>query len=764
MAKQTAEIDIQLTNGSQAGKTMNQLTSESVKLNREIKKLEIGSDEWVKKTAEYKQINGRLKEVKTEVYATDKAQGLLNSTMGQYIPFNSQIQKFIGTYKGVSGALKTTTLAQKALNVAIAMSGIGAILILLGSLITYLTSTQEGMDAVTRVTRPLFAIFEKLKGLVQELGGSVFKGLAQILKGDLTAGLKTLASGVSEAVTGVAGAIKEGAAAGTEIDKLAKQIERTQNDMIVSQARLNRQIAEQSELARDASKSEKDRQEAAQKAIDLLAQRTKAEDDLLAMQIRKLEIEQSLNDTDREGHAEMNQLIAQREENEAKASRERIRLNAIANKELVAGTESVTKSHESEVDKRIAAEAKYEKMVVEADKKLQDSRIGLISDEQDRKIAEINLAAQREMEAFEGTEAQKTEFLKLKQQERDAAIEAIIEENNIKAREKNLARLEEENLLVEEKINEQFFNKLISGEEREQQIYELQKSAIERRLALLVASGATESLEYQKLYTQLAQLHSEHEAEKTAKSRKEEEARRELQMAGLTAASGIFAGFADLLSQDEEARKKNWKTIKALKTAELLSNLPVEISNIWKNANTFPAPFNIIVGAAQTALAGARFVQAKSQLESVKYSKGGPVQGPSHNAGGVPFGVKGYRVRHEMEGDEIILSKGVYRDPVLRTIASDLNVMGGGRSFAMGGPVTDRGFVSTSADSSTARREAERQTAPAMATADMRRSESLLEEIARNTKRSADNPPNISIQKVREGLTTLNDVEREARF
>jgi hypothetical protein len=43
--------------------------------------------------------------------------------------------------------------------------------------------------------------------------------------------------------------------------------------------------------------------------------------------------------------------------------------------------------------------------------------------------------------------------------------------------------------------------------------------------------------------------------------------------------------------------------VKALKKAELLSNLPVEIQNIWKNANAFPVPFNAIVGVAPTALA-----------------------------------------------------------------------------------------------------------------------------------------------------------------
>jgi hypothetical protein len=755
MSRQTAEIEISLANGQQAGKTINQLTAESVKLAREIKKLEIGSDEYVKKTEEFKQVSGRLKEVRTEAFATEKAQGLLNSTVGQFIPFNSQIQKFIGTYKGVSAGLKATTLAQRALNMAIAASGIGLLLIALGSLVNYLTSTQEGMDKVTRVTRPLFAIFERLKGLVQELGGSVFKGLALILKGDIREGLAVLGEGFKDAIGGVGDAIREGAAAGTELDKLQKQIEKTQNDMIVSQARLNRQIAEQSERARDASLSEKERQEAAQQAINLIAERTKAEDDLLALQIRKLEIEQSLNDTDRAGEAEMNRLIAQREELEASAARERVRLNGIVNRSAVEGEKTTTKVVKDETDKRIKEQERYAKMIVEADKKLEDLRISMMADETERKISQIEVSAQREIEAFEGTEEQKTAFLLLKEAEREQKIEELRTEQRAKASKLALEELEKQNQLEQDYVRELFFSNMISQEEMEDQLYDIKVEAIERRLALLAEAGETESGIYQKLYTDLAQLHSEHESRKTQITEQQEQARKALQEKGLMAASMTFAGFADLLAADEQNREKNWEKIKALKRAELLSNLPVEISNIWKNANTFPVPFNTIIGAAQTGLALGRFVQASGQLEKVSYAQGGPVFGPSHQAGGIKFSVGGQV--NEMEGNEIILTKGVYQDPILRNIASDLNVMGGGRSFALGGPVVDRPMVNT-----TTSRNIIRESVPNQAL-DMGQTNMLLERIAKATEQTAVRPMPIQIQKIRDGLNTLNSVEQSAR-
>src|SRR5690606_5138195 len=222
-------------------------------------------------------------------------------------------------------------------------------------------------------------------------------------------------------------------------------------------------------------------------------------------------------------------------------------------------------------------------------------------------------------------------------------------------------------------------------------LYEQETKAIEERLELMLAAGQTETVEYANLYTQLAQLHFDYEEQKTEKTKKEAEARKKLEQEGLKAASDVFGGFADLLAQDEEARKKNWKMIKALKKAELLSNLPVEIQNIWKNSNTFPIPFNGIVGAAQSGLALARFSKANADLDKVKYARGGVAFGPSHAQGGIPISVRGSQRMAELEGNEIIMTKDVYENPNLRAVASMVNEMGGGKAFASMGPINPLG-------------------------------------------------------------------------
>ncbi len=95
-----------------------------------------------------------------------------------------------------------------------------------------------------------------------------------------------------------------------------------------------------------------------------------------------------------------------------------------------------------------------------------------------------------------------------------------------------------------------------------------------------------------------------------------------------------------------------------------------------------------IIDSTPTAIDSAinaigEFFNSEKSLGGV-LQRGGVLKGATHSDGGIPFkvgGVPGF----EAENNEIILTKGVFEDPMKRKIASDLNVSEGGVSFAEGG-------------------------------------------------------------------------------
>lgn len=149
---------------------------------------------------------------------------------------------------------------------------------------------------------------------------------------------------------------------------------------------------------------------------------------------------------------------------------------------------------------------------------------------------------------------------------------------------------------------------------------------------------------------------------------------------------------------NREAFEKN----KKLQREQAKINLAIQLSNLAVVAFA-PNPLNIatlgaagaIMYAIQAAIAVANYALNIKRINSATYEKGGlvaptktggEVKGPAHKDGGVPFEYK------EAEGQELmIINKRSARDRRIRTltgtnrqIASHINVLGGGVSFAAG--------------------------------------------------------------------------------
>lgn len=128
-----------------------------------------------------------LKDLEKDIGITSRSVGDYGSAMQDTLPlmggFGQQIQTVIGTLGGIKtavgkfataqrGLIKSTKASNgslKAFRIALISTGIGAIVVLLGSLLAAFGSTQRGADAFTKILRPLEEIMKSLLGVIQRL-------------------------------------------------------------------------------------------------------------------------------------------------------------------------------------------------------------------------------------------------------------------------------------------------------------------------------------------------------------------------------------------------------------------------------------------------------------------------------------------------------------------------------------------------------------------------------------------------------------------
>lgn len=225
---------------------------------------------------------------------------------------------------------------------------IAAIGLVIGALVNYLKSTQEGMDALTSVTRPLQAIFQSLIGVLQNVGKYLFEAFnnpkktlnelyefvktnlinrftafGKILEGIIELDFKKVTNGVLQAGTGVENMtdkIKNGAKEtgkfldaaikkGQEIDRLKKDIERSELAFQRAQIKTNDAIDAQLLISKDTSRTFAERGVAANEIIRLTAELGKKEEEIIQKKIKALQLEYSMKDAKAITIAEQQKMI-----------------------------------------------------------------------------------------------------------------------------------------------------------------------------------------------------------------------------------------------------------------------------------------------------------------------------------------------------------------------------------------------------------------------------------------------------------------------
>lgn len=281
-----------------------------------------------------------------------------NNLRMNVIALSTPFVNFVQTGRLAPAALNATAAAtgnvstgMKVLRGAIIATGIGALVVVLGSLIAYFTSTQEGINKVNRVLTPLKVVFQTLIGVVQNFGKylleaithpkqmlidlldflkgqfmnrlngmiDIFKGIGKIITGDIKEGIKQVGEAAAQTVTGVenvVGKVKDAGKAmsdtideavkrGQRIEEINQKLSASEADYIEQTAKLKQQFKELNLIAEDTTKTFAEREEAAKKSIEIQKQINKLAEDRNGLEQELLNLKFASNDTSDADRAEL---------------------------------------------------------------------------------------------------------------------------------------------------------------------------------------------------------------------------------------------------------------------------------------------------------------------------------------------------------------------------------------------------------------------------------------------------------------------------
>ena len=163
--------------------------------------------------------------------------------------------------KVVSNTTTGLTKVLKLLQIAIVSTGIGALIIALGSLISYFTKTQKGVEQASKIMSSLGAVINVIVERLSKLGSALVK----LFTGDFLGA----ASDVKEAFSGIGDEIAREAKLAWELQEALNQIEKQEVMLSMKRAANRAEIEKLKKISGDTTKSAAERMKAAQKAHEL---------------------------------------------------------------------------------------------------------------------------------------------------------------------------------------------------------------------------------------------------------------------------------------------------------------------------------------------------------------------------------------------------------------------------------------------------------------------------------------------------------------
>ncbi len=309
------------------------ITNLKVRFGADTKNFKKGMDEGARATQQFKNDAGS---------ALDSFAAAFGVNMGEV---RNGVDKMKISLSGMSQGFKTAasgsnflTSAMKLLRVALISTGIGALVVALGSLVAYFTNTQRGADKLKQVMAGFGAIMSVLTDRLSSFGEGVYK----IFTGDFKGGWDAL----KNSVKGIGEEIQTETVAAYNLEKQLQALQDREIALIEVQSERSKQIAAARLLAEDETVAINKRKAAVQEAAAL---ERKSLEENKALQKERIEImsaQLALGESSRdeiraveEERAKLNDIEAQSLKLQKRLQTE---INSLTN-EMAAQTEEIKK-------------------------------------------------------------------------------------------------------------------------------------------------------------------------------------------------------------------------------------------------------------------------------------------------------------------------------------------------------------------------------------------------------------------------------------
>lgn len=330
-------------------------------------------------------------EVKSNIGSTTKdVKGLAGEFQIMGVSLNTIKSSFISIGKTAKASFAT-------IKAAAISSGIGAFLVAIGSLVTFLTKTKKGAELLETAFAGVGAAVNVIVDRVSKFGGAIVK----LFQGDTKGALKD----VKGAFTGIGEEIANDTKNAIALKKAFIDLRDSERDLNVETAQRRADIEALKLIAEDTTKTEEERLAAAQEAFkienDLLDRRIANAEEALRIQREEMALgENTAEDLDKEAELLIN-LANIRQESTTKQIELNNKINQINNeqraKEEEAEAEKKKKEEEAEAERLKKAEEweaerkKMEEEELEDAKKLAEEKKKLEDEVQAAKLKAIDM-------------------------------------------------------------------------------------------------------------------------------------------------------------------------------------------------------------------------------------------------------------------------------------------------------------------------------------------------------------------------------------